>query len=343
MHNSLLECVPNISEGRDAKKLQALKKAILEVPGVCLLNVDTGKAANRTVFTFAGEPEGVVEGAFRMIKKASELIDMSSHQGEHPRMGATDVCPLIPLKNISMGQAVRLARRLGKRVGEELDIPVYLYEFAAFHNNRRNLASIRRGEYEGMAKKIKRSGWKPDFGPEELNVRSGVTAIGARKLLVAFNVNLNTKSVKKARSIAKVIRESGTVVKGRDGEKTRVPGTLQDVKAIGWYIHDFHKAQVSMNLTDVEKTPLHLVFDEVRNVAEQKGVKITGSELVGMAPKQVLMDAGRYFLEKEGKKGELTEKYLIGKAVEVLGLNDVVSFDPDEKIIEYKWAKATTQ
>lgn len=345
----ILECVPNISEGKDKAKIDAIANEVTKVEGVKLLNVDPGRATNRTVITFAGEPEKVVEAAFLLIKKAAELIDMSKHHGEHPRMGATDVCPLVPISGITMEETVELARKLGKRVGEELGIPVYLYEYAATEEKRRNLANCRAGEYEGLKDKLKDPQWKPDFGPAEFNNRvktTGATAIGARDFLIAYNVNLNTTSVRRANSVAFDIREKGRVKREGDpvtgkivvdenNQPVYIPGSLKAVKAIGWYIEEYGIAQVSMNLTDINVTPLHIAFDECCKRAEARGLRVTGSEIVGLVPKKALVEAGRYFLKKQNRSTGVGEEELIRIAILTMGLNELSPFDPKKRIIEY--------
>jgi glutamate formiminotransferase/formiminotetrahydrofolate cyclodeaminase len=321
----LVECVPNFSEGRNRAVIDAIAEAIRSAEGVTLLDVDPGVDTNRTVVTFLGAPEAVLEGAFAGIARASELIDMSKHSGAHSRIGACDVCPFVPVRGIEMEECVRLARRLGQRVGEELSIPVYLYEEAATRKERRNLAEIRRGEYEGLAAKLKDPDWQPDFGPAKFNQKSGATVIGAREFLIAYNFNLNTKDVKIANRIAGSIREAG-----RKG----VPGKFKHVKAVGWYMQDFNCAQVSMNLTNYKKTPLAQVFDEVCAQAERQGVRCTGSELVGLIPEDCLLQAGRHFLEKAGKSAGVPRSELVRIAVVSLGLNELYPFKPEEKIIE---------
>ncbi len=324
---ALIECVPNFSEGRDPDVIRQITSAIESADGATLLHVDAGQATNRTVVTLAGTPEAVVEAAFRGIAKATELIDMRHHSGEHPRMGATDVCPLVPISGISMDEAAAFARRLAERVGRELGVPVYLYEAAQPNPARKNLATIRAGEYEGLAAKMADSAWKPDFGPAAFNPKSGATVIGARDFLVAFNVNLNTTSTRRANAIAFDVREAG-----RPG----APGTLKAVKAIGWYIAEYGLAQVSMNLTDVAATPLHVAFDEVCRSAEARGVRVTGSELVGLVPLQTMLDAGRHFLRKQQRSLGVSDHELVRTAIRSMGLNEAGPFNPDERIIEYR-------
>jgi len=339
----LIECVPNFSEGRDMHIIKQITDAIESVDGIKLLNVDPGKATNRTVVTFVGNPDAVIEAAFRGIQKAGELIDMSKHKGEHPRMGATDVCPLIPLNHISIEETVAYAKKLGERVGKELNIPVYLYEYAATTPERKNLATIRSGEYEGIAEKIKQPEWKPDYGNAAFNVRSGSTVIGVRDFLVAYNVNLNTTSVKRANSVAFDVRENGRVKKDEKGKNVldtegnpeRIPGNCKAVKAIGWYIEEYGIAQISMNLTNIHITPVHVAFDEVCKSADKRGMRVTGSELVGLIPLKCLLDAGKYFLNKQQRSLGVSESELIKIAVKSLGLDDLGKFEPRKRIIEY--------
>jgi glutamate formiminotransferase / formiminotetrahydrofolate cyclodeaminase len=342
----IIECVPNFSEGRNTDIIDAICEQIKSVTDVKLLNVDPGKATNRTVVTFAGEPENVIEAAFLAIKKASELIDMSKHYGEHPRMGATDVCPLIPVSGITMEETVQYSLQLAERVAKELNIPVYLYEESQVNKQRSNLSIIRSGEYEGFFKKISLPEWKPDFGPSIFPVKSGATVIGARDFLIAYNVNLNSKSVRIANRIAFDVREAGRVKRignpysgplelDDKGEPIRIPGTLKHVKAIGWYIEEYKVAQISMNLTNFRETPVHVVFDEVCKSAQERGVRVTGSELVGLLPLQALLDAGKYFLKKQGRSLGVSEKELIHIAVKSLGLDELGPFKPEERIIEY--------
>jgi glutamate formiminotransferase/formiminotetrahydrofolate cyclodeaminase len=343
----VIECVPNFSEGRDLEIIRQITAAIESVDGIALLNVDPGASTNRTVVTFAGNPEAAVEAAFRGIQKAAELIDMRKHQGAHPRMGATDVCPFIPVSNVSWDEAIACARDLGQRVGEELKIPVYLYEKAAQDSSRSNLAVIRAGEYEGFFEKIKEPAWKPDFGPAVFNEKSGATVIGAREFLVAYNVNLNTKAVRRANSVAFDVRENGRVktedgtpygksVLDANGEPIRLPGLLKHVKAIGWYVEEYGIAQVSMNLTNLEETPLHAAFDACNEAASKRGLRVTGSEVVGMLPKKCLVEAGKYFLRKQKWSEGASENDLIDIAIRSMGLNELKPFDPKEKIIELK-------
>jgi len=343
----LIECVPNFSEGRDLEVIRQITDAIESVDGVSLLDVDPGASTNRTVVTFVGSPDAAVEAAFRGIKKAAELIDMRKHKGAHPRMGATDVCPFIPVSNISWEEAIACANKLGKRVGEELSIPVYLYERAAKNASRSNLSIIRAGEYEGFFEKIKGPAWKSDFGPSIFNEKSGATVIGARDFLIAYNVNLNTKAVRRANSVAFDVRENGRVktedgtpfgkpVLDASGEPVRIPGMLKHVKAIGWYVEEYGIAQISMNLTNVEETPLHVAFDACVESASKRGLRVTGSEIVGMVPKKCLLDAGRYFLRKQKWSEGASEEELIGIAIRSMGLNELKPFDPKQKVIEFK-------
>ena len=344
MHTNkqLVECVPNFSEGRDLAIINQITAAIQSVEGVRLLNVDPGKATNRTVVTFVGEPLAVVEAAFRAIAKAGELIDMRNHKGEHPRMGATDVCPLIPIAGISLEETALYARQLAKRVGEELSIPVYCYEAAQSDKTRSNLSVIRAGEYEGFFKKIKEPFWKPDFGPCEFDFKRGATVIGARDFLIAYNVNLNTTSTRRANSVAFDIREAGRV-KMENGKKVldaagnpiSIPGSLKAVKAIGWFIEEYGIAQISMNLTNINITPLHIAFDETCKKAVERGLRVTGSELVGLIPLKSMLDAGKYFLLKQQRSTGVSEKELIDIAIKSMGLSELSPFNPNEKIIEY--------
>ncbi len=342
----LIECVPNFSEGNDLTIIKQITDRIESVEGVRLLNVDPGKATNRTVVTFVGEPDAVIEAAVRAIKLAGELIDMSKHKGEHPRMGATDVCPLIPVSGITMEETAAYAKKLGERVGKELTIPVYLYENAQPNKDRSNLSIIRAGEYEGFFKKIKLPEWKPDFGPNEYDAKRGATVIGAREFLVAFNINLNTTSTRRANAIAFDVREAGRVkregdpltgkiILGPDGKAITIPGKLKSTKAIGWYIEEYGIAQISMNLTNTNITSVHKAFEEVSKSANEKGIRVTGSELVGIIPLKCLIDAGKYFLEKQERSTGIPEKELIKIAVKSLGLEELAPFKPEERIIEY--------
>ncbi|MGE0441778.1 MAG: glutamate formimidoyltransferase [Gemmatimonadales bacterium] len=343
----LIECVPNFSEGRNPAVIQRITEAIAAVDGVALLHVDPGKSTNRTVVTFAGEPEPVVEAAFRAIKLAAELIDMRQHQGEHPRMGATDVCPLVPISGVTLEEAARYATELARRVGEELAIPVYLYEAAQPNPARKNLASIRAGEYEGFFKKIADPAWAPDFGPRIFNAQAGATVIGARDFLVAYNINLNTTSTRRANAIAFDVREvgrprreghalTGKVATDAAGNPEMIPGTLKAVKAIGWYIDEYGVAQVSMNLTDLGTTSIHAAFDEVCRAAEARGVRVTGSELIGLIPLRALLDAGRHYLRKQHRSLGVADAELIHIAVKSLGLDELGPFKAEERVIEYR-------
>lgn len=342
----LIECVPNFSEGNDLQLIKQITDAIESVEGIKLLNVDPGKATNRTVVTFVGEPQAVIEAAFRGIKKAGELIDMSHHKGEHPRMGATDVCPLIPISGISMEETAKYAQQLAKRVGDELQIPVYLYEAAQSNTNRNNLSVIRAGEYEGFFKKIKLPEWKPDEGPAEMDAKRGATVIGARDFLVAYNINLNTTSTRRANSIAFDVREAGRVMRegnpitgkiilNADGTPKSIPGSLKSVKAIGWYIQEYGICQISMNLTNIGVTPVHIAFDDVCKKAEARGLRVTGSELVGLIPLQSLLDAGKYFLKKQQRSVGVSNDELIKIAVKSMGLDELAPFNARERVIEY--------
>ena len=350
----LIECVPNFSEGRDLDIIRQITAAIESVDGVSLLDVDPGASTNRTVVTFVGSPKAAVEAAFRGIQKAAELIDMRQHKGAHPRMGATDVCPFVPISNVSWEEAIACANELGKRVGDELNIPVYLYEKAAKDKSRANLAIIRAGEYEGFFDKINDLAWKPDFGPSVFNEKTGATAIGARAFLIAYNVNLNTKAVRRAMSVAFDVRENGRIktedgtpsgkpVLDQSGEPVRIPGMLKHVKAIGWYVEEYGIAQVSMNLTNIEETPLHAAFDACNESASKRGLRVTGSEIVGMLPKKCLVDAGKYFLRKQKCSEGASEEELIDIAIRSMGLNELKPFDPKEKIIEFKMDSATSK
>jgi glutamate formiminotransferase/formiminotetrahydrofolate cyclodeaminase len=331
----IIECVPNFSEGRDMNIIRQITDVIESVDGVRLLNVDPGKGTNRTVVTFVGDANEVVEAAYRAIAKAAELIDMRKHKGEHPRFGATDVCPFIPIANATMEDCIACAKMLGERVGKELGIPVYLYEYAASAQHRKNLANVRAGEYEGIEHKIVLPEWKPDFGPVALNERSGNIAIGARDFLVAYNVNLNTTSVRRANSVAFDVREAGRKIKNEKGEDVVQPGTCKAVKGIGWYIPEYGVAQVSMNLTNLQITPVHIAFDECVKSAYNRGMRVTGSELVGLIPLKAMLDAGKYFLQKQNRSTGVSEDELIKIAVKSMGLNDLTPFDPSKRIIEY--------
>ena len=342
----LIECVPNFSEGRDMTIIKQITDQIEAVEGVRLLDVDPGAATNRTVVTFVGEPGPVSEAAFRAIRKASELIDMSKHHGAHPRFGATDVCPFIPISNITMDETVAYVRKLAERIGNELAIPVYCYENAAFEEKRRNLAACRAGEYEGLPKKLQNPEWKPDFGPVQFNAFSGASAIGARDFLVAYNINLNTTSVRRANAVAFDIREkgrpvregntvTGKIVKDEDGNPLTIPGSLKACKAIGWFIEEYGIAQVSINLTNIGITPVHVAFEEACLKASERGMRVTGSELVGLIPLKALIDAGKYFLRKQNRSVGISEQEIIKIAVKSLGLDDLKPFNPEEKVIEY--------
>ncbi|MBK9109822.1 MAG: glutamate formimidoyltransferase [Saprospiraceae bacterium] len=340
----IIECVPNFSEGRDPQIITALGECISKVQGVKLLHVDMGKSTNRMVITFAGQPEAVIEAAFQVIRLASEKIDMRNHKGEHPRMGATDVCPLIPVQGLDLEETVEYAKKLGERVGRELGIPVYLYEAAASATHRQNLANIRSGEYEGLEEKMKQPEWRPDYGPSTFNTLSGATVIGARDFLIAYNVNLNTASVKLANEVAFDVRENGRplkdpqtgiLLKDELGESLRTKGMCPSVKAIGWFIEEYGFAQVSMNLTNMLQTQLHEAFEACRKSAENYGLLVTGSELVGLLPKKALIDAGKYFLQKQKRSCGLSESEIIQVAVQSLGLNSIQVFHPKERIIEY--------
>lgn len=342
----IIECVPNISEGRRPEIIKDITQVVETIEGVKLLDVDPGAATNRTVITFVGEPQHVIDAAFLLIKKASELIDMSQHSGEHPRMGATDVCPLIPISGITMEETAAWAHKLGKRIGEELNIPGYFYEDAALSAERKNLATVRAGEYEGLEKKLVDPNWKPDFGPAAFNARTGATAISARDFLVAYNVNLNTTSVRRANSIAFDLRENGRIkreggtltgkpILDDQGEAMREPGLLKKVKAIGWYIEEYGIAQISMNLNDIKVTPLHIAFDKTVERAAARGMRVTGSELVGLVPLKSMLDAGDYFLRKQERSLGIDDAEKIKIAVKSMGLDELTPFDPKKKIIEY--------
>jgi glutamate formiminotransferase / formiminotetrahydrofolate cyclodeaminase len=343
----LMECVPNFSEGRDQAVLDAIAAEIRTVNNVVLLDVDPGADTNRTVFTMAGDPEAVVDAAFLAIRKASELIDMSKHHGEHPRMGATDVCPFIPISEISMEECAEYARKLGERVGDELGIPVYLYENAASKEEWRNLATVRSGEYEALAEKAKDPAWKPDFGPHIFNAKSGATAISAREFLIAYNINLNTRDKKKAHDIALTIRESGKpardaagkLIKDEHGNKVVIPGLFSHCKAVGWYIDSYNRAQISINLTNYKVTPPHLVLEKVRELAAEAGIQVTGSELVGLIPKAALIESGKYYLQKMNESTGIPEKMIMETAIQSMGLAELGPFELDKKVIEYAIAR----
>jgi len=345
----LIECVPNISEGVDEEKIKIISSVVEEIDGVKLLNVDPGKATNRTVITFVGEPQNVIDAAFLLIQKAQELIDMGKHSGEHPRMGATDVCPLVPIANISMEQCAEWAHKLGERVGRELSIPVYHYEAAATEEKRKNLANCRSGEYEGLSKKLIDPDWKTDFGPAEFNTsvkKYGATGISARDFLVAYNVNLNTTSTRRANAVAFDIREagrikreggtlSGKIMKDENGNPLKEPGLCKAVKGIGWFIEEYGVAQISYNLTDINISPLHEVFDKTCERSIARGMRVTGSELIGLVPKKVLIDAGKYFLKKQERSTGIAESEIIKIAIKTLGLDELAPFNPEQRIIEY--------
>lgn len=339
----IVECVPNFSEGRNLAVIDQIVAAITSVENIQLLNVDPGRATNRTVVTFAGDPDAVVEAAFRGVKQASEVIDMSKHMGEHPRFGATDVLPLIPITGITMSETIEYARKLAKRIGEELEIPVYCYANSAFFEPRRELAYCRLGEYEGLPSKLAKPEWKPDFGPARMNVRAGSIAVGARDFLIAYNVNLNTVSTRLANAIALDVREkgrpqrdsAGNIITNEQGFPVHTPGALKSVRAIGWFIEEFGIAQVSMNLTNINITPLHVAYDVVGCKAEARGIKATGSEIVGLVPLKSMLDAGKYFLQKQRLSTKVSDEELIKTAVKSMGLDQLYKFKPEEKIIEY--------
>ena len=349
MNKQLIECVPNISEGRDIAKINAIAHIVESVEGIKLLDIDPGKATNRTVITFVGEPEPVIEAAFILIKKAAELIDMSKHSGEHPRFGATDVCPLVPISGITLQETAKYAHKLGDRVGKELGIPGYFYENAAKEDKRKNLANCRSGEYEGLQKKLTDIDWKPDFGPAEYNnsvVKTGAIAISARDFLIAYNVNLNTTSTRRANAIAFDIREAGRIkregdpitgkkLSDKNGEPVRIPGKLKAVKGIGWYIEEYGIAQISYNLTNIAITPMHIAFDESCKSADERGLRVTGSELIGLVPLKAMTDAADYFLTKQERSLGIAESEKIKIAIKSLGLDDLKPFNPQDKIIEY--------
>ncbi len=338
----LVECVPNFSNGRDLEKIKAITKEIESTSNVSLLDVDPGESTNRTVVTFIGTPEGVKEAAFKAIKKAADVIDMTQHSGAHSRMGATDVCPFVPVSGVSMEECVQIAQEVAERVADELGIPIYLYEEAARTPERKNLATIRAGEYEGLAEKLKDPAWSPDYGQPKFNPKSGATVIGAREFLIAYNINLNTSDRSLAHHIALNIREKGrakrdaegSIIRDQDGKAVIAPGKFKEVKAVGWYIEDYGIAQISINFTNYKISPPHLVFDEVIKEAEQIGLRVTGSELVGLIPKEALLMAGKHYLIKQNKSPGVPEEELIKTAVLSLGLNDVSPFDPQKKIIE---------
>lgn len=345
----LIECVPNFSEGSDMTIINQITDEIKKIEGVKLIDVDPGKATNRTVVTFVGSPEEVCEAAFQAVKKAKELIDMRHHKGAHPRFGATDVCPLVPVANITMEEVVEYAHKLGKRIGEELNIPIYAYEFAAREEKRRNLASCREGEYEAVSKRIGTAEWKPDFGTAEWNeevAKSGVTAVGARNFLIAYNVNLNTTSTRRANAVAFDIRErgrvkregdtlTGKIIKDKNGNPLQEPGMLKSVKGIGWFIEEYGIAQISLNLTDITVTPLHVAYEAAYERSNARGLRVTGSEMVGVVPLQAMLDAGKYFLRKQERSTGIPEREIIKIAIKSMGLDELYPFDPDKKIIEY--------
>ena len=330
----LIECIPNFSEGQNIATIEAIATAIRSIKEVKLLHIDRGEAANRTVFTFVGPPKAIVEAAFRAIQTASQLIDMRQQTGEHPRIGATDVCPLVPIANISMEEVIRYAHELGQRVGDALDIPVYLYEHTATRKERKNLATIRSGEYEGFAKKMQSPEWQPDYGPLAFNYKSGATVLGARDFLIAYNVNLNTDSVAIATEIARTVRESGRLIKHKDGTKIRVPGQLKYLKAIGWFIEEYGKAQVSMNLTNLHHTGVHNAYQACVDAATALGVAVTGSELIGLIPQKALVEAGQFFLDKVQDR-ETDIKAVVQAGIDGLGLAELAPFDPEKRIIEW--------
>jgi len=339
----LIECVPNFSEGRDKTILENIANQIKSVKNVSLLDIDPGYDTNRTVFTFVGEPNAVIEAAFLAIKRASELIDMAQHTGAHARMGATDVCPLIPVSDTTMEECVQLSKKLAERVGRELQIPIYLYEYSASTPSRQNLADIRAGEYEALPEKMTKPEWKPDYGPQTFNKRSGATVIGARDFLIAFNVNLNTRDTQKAKAIANIIREKGNPLRDKDGKikkdaqgnKIYAPGLFTNCKAVGWYIDQYNRAQISMNLTNYHITPPHIVLEKVRELAYKQGVIVTGSELVGLIPLDAIRTSGQYYLEKLGESTGLPDKRIIETAIQSMGLAELAPFDIDSKVIEY--------
>lgn len=349
MEGKIIECVPNISEGRDEKVINAVASVVETVEGAMLLNVDPGKATNRTVITIAGAPQAVIEAAVRLVAKAKSMIDMSKHSGEHPRFGATDVCPLVPVANVSMEECVAYAKELGKRLGDEVGVPIYLYENAATSEARKNLAIVRSGEYEGLKDKLNDPNWKPDFGPDQFTEevkKSGATAVSARDFLVAYNINLNTTSTRRANSIAFDIRErgrvkreggtlTGKIIKDKNGNPINEPGLLKAVKGIGWFIEEYGIAQISYNLTNISITPIHVAFDKTCERAEARGVRVTGSELIGLVPKAALLDAGKYFLQKQQRSLGISEEEIIKIAVKSLGLDELAPFHVRERVIEY--------
>jgi glutamate formiminotransferase / formiminotetrahydrofolate cyclodeaminase len=340
----IIECVPNFSEGRNMEVINKITSAIETVSGISMLDIDPGADTNRTVVTFVGEPQDVIDAAFEGIKKASELIDMREHSGEHARMGATDVCPFVPVSGVTIEECIEYSKILAKRVGEELSIPVFLYEHSATADDRHNLATVRAGEYEGMDEKLQDPHWAPDFGPSKLNVTSGVTAIGCRNFLIAYNFNLNTQSTKIATDIALDIREAGRNKRNKKGKFVRddngiplkQPGTLKGTKAVGWFIEEYDVAQVSMNIVDHHQTPTHIAFEEVRQQARKRGVRVTGSELVGLIPLESMLDAGRFYLQQQKRSTGIPESDIIHIAIKSMGLDELAPFNPNEKIIEYR-------
>ncbi|MBN2601536.1 MAG: glutamate formimidoyltransferase [Candidatus Marinimicrobia bacterium] len=341
----IIECIPNFSEGRDLNVIKAIADAIESIDGVKLLDVDPGADTNRTVVTFIGTKQGILKGAFARIAKAAELIDMRKHSGAHARLGATDVCPLVPISGITEEECIQLSHELAKKVADELNIPIYLYEKSARKEDRRNLATIRSGEYEGLADKLKDPNWQPDYGNAEFNPKSGATVMGVREFLIAYNVNLNTTDRKLASEIALTIREkgrakrdkNGSILYGENGIALNQPGLLKETKAVGWYIDEYKMAQVSINLTNYKITPPHIVFEEIRKLANKMGLRVTGSEIVGLIPLEAMLMAGNYFLESQGKCRGIPEESIIRTAIQSLGLNDVSEFDPRKKIIEYQF------
>ena len=345
----LIECVPNFSEGADLSIIKSITDKIESINSIELLDVDPGKDTNRTVVTFVGSPEQVIEAAFLAIKEASFLIDMSKHRGEHPRMGATDVCPLVPVANVTMEECIKYSKILAKKVGEELQIPVFLYENSSNSAYRKSLSDIRKGEYEGMEDKMKSKKWTPDFGPDNFNSKTGCTAIGARNFLIAYNVNLNTKDKKMASDIALDVREAGRarrdkkgkILRNKDGKMLKKSGKLKHTKAVGWYIDEYKKAQVSMNLTNYLETPIYKAFEEIRKQANKRGLRVTGSEIVGLVPKKSLIDSGIYYLKKQNKPISIPNKEIIHTAIDSLGLNDISPFEQNKYIVENRIKSST--
>ncbi|MBC8384595.1 MAG: glutamate formimidoyltransferase [Candidatus Cloacimonetes bacterium] len=339
----IVECVPNFSEGRDLKIIEQITDTIKATKGAFLLDIDPGADTNRTVVTFVGDPDSAIEAAFQAIKKAAEIIDMSKHHGAHARMGATDVCPFVPVSGVTMEDCVEYAHRLGKRVGEELGIPIYFYEYAATKPEWKNLAEVRKGEYEALPEKMKDPYWKPDFGPQKFNAKTGATAISAREFLIAYNINLNTRDKKKAHDLALTIREKGRIkrnskgkaLKDENGNKIRQPGLFRHCKAVGWFIDEYNRAQISINMTNYKITPPHAILEKVRELATEKGIQVTGSELVGLIPKEAILNSGKFYLKRLGESAGLPEKMIIESAVQSMGLDDLTPFDIDEKVIEY--------